>query len=133
MSLSRSRAVIAVAAVAAVIASGLPGMTGGATAVAATRAAPSSGLGARLRPEAAAVPVHTRGTFDLDRGWRFALVNTTGVDDPTGAYGAAATPGFDDSSWRQVDLPHDWSIEQNPTAGPGTTSGTGFLPGGLGW
>jgi len=37
----------------------------------------------------------------------------------------------DDQNWRTVDLPHDWSIE-----GPFSkqwASGTGFLPGGIGW
>ena len=36
-----------------------------------------------------------------DYGWTF----TTG--DPVGA----EQPAFDDSGWRSVDLPHDWSIE----------------------
>jgi len=38
---------------------------------------------------------------------------------------------FDDAGWRTVELPHDWSIE-----GPFSkewASGTGFLPGGVGW
>ncbi len=38
---------------------------------------------------------------------------------------------FNDSGWRILDLPHDWSIE-----GPFSkewASGTGFLPGGTGW
>ena len=38
---------------------------------------------------------------------------------------------FDDSLWRTVDLPHDWSIE-----GPFKkeyASSTGYLPGGIGW
>jgi beta-galactosidase len=38
---------------------------------------------------------------------------------------------FDDSSWRNVDLPHDWSIE-----GPFSKenySCTAYLPGGIGW
>ena len=38
---------------------------------------------------------------------------------------------FDDADWRTVELPHDWSIE-----GPFSkewASGTGFLPGGIGW
>ena len=38
---------------------------------------------------------------------------------------------LDDHGWRQVELPHDWSIE-----GPFSqqwASGTGFLPGGIGW
>ncbi|MER6983656.1 glycoside hydrolase family 2 TIM barrel-domain containing protein, partial [Streptomyces carpinensis] len=69
----------------------------------------------------------------LRDGWRFALVDTDGITDPTGAYADAAAPGFDDSAWRQVAVPHDWSIEQTPTTEHGTTSGTGFLPGGLGW
>ena len=36
-----------------------------------------------------------------------------------------------DSSWRKVTLPHDWSIE-GPFNGK-WASGTGFLPGGIGW
>ncbi|WNV88117.1 glycoside hydrolase family 2 TIM barrel-domain containing protein [Umezawaea sp. Da 62-37] len=66
----------------------------------------------------------TDRALDFDDGWRFALVNTTGADapQPTGT-----------SAWRQVTLPHDWSIGLDPTPGPGTTAGTGFLPGGLGW
>jgi beta-galactosidase len=40
---------------------------------------------------------------------------------------------FDDSDWRKVDLPHDWSIEgpfskDNPSGSAG-----GALPGGIGW
>ncbi len=59
----------------------------------------------------------------MDYGWSF----TTG--DPAGA----EQPDFDDTGWRQVDLPHDWSIEgpydQNaPTGGRG-----GYLPTGVGW
>ncbi|NGO06790.1 DUF4982 domain-containing protein [Streptomyces sp. HC44] len=72
-------------------------------------------------------------TVPLRDGWRFALVNPSGITDPTGAYARAAEPGYDDSDWRHVAVPHDWSIEQTPTTEHGTTSGTGFLPGGLGW
>ncbi|GAA4324609.1 glycoside hydrolase family 2 TIM barrel-domain containing protein [Streptomyces venetus] len=74
-----------------------------------------------------------RRTVALRDGWRFALVNPGGITDPTGAYADAALPGYDDSRWREVAVPHDWSIEQTPTTEHGTTSGTGFLPGGLGW
>ncbi|WP_338894539.1 glycoside hydrolase family 2 TIM barrel-domain containing protein [Streptomyces sp. TG1A-60] len=69
----------------------------------------------------------------LRDGWRFALVNPGGITDPTGAYADAAEPGYDDSAWRRVAVPHDWSIELAPTTRNGTTSGTGFFPGGLGW
>ncbi|MCD9874494.1 glycoside hydrolase family 2 TIM barrel-domain containing protein [Streptomyces guryensis] len=74
-----------------------------------------------------------RRTVALRDGWRFALVDPGGITDPTGAYAQAADPGYDDSAWREVAVPHDWSIEQTPTTEHGTTSGTGFFPGGLGW
>ena len=57
----------------------------------------------------------------INEGWRF----TTG--DPRDA----ATPAFDASRWRSVDLPHDWSVEAFPS--PDQASCTGFLPGGIGW
>ncbi len=38
---------------------------------------------------------------------------------------------LDCSKWPTVDLPHDWSVEQN--ASPELASCTGFLPGGIGW
>ncbi|MFF7154639.1 glycoside hydrolase family 2 TIM barrel-domain containing protein [Streptomyces sp. NPDC008139] len=72
-------------------------------------------------------------TVDLADGWRFALVNPGGITDPTGAYADAAQPGYDDYRWRTVRVPHDWSIEQTPTTANGTSGGTGYLPGGLGW
>src|SRR5207248_4155514 len=45
----------------------------------------------------------------------------------------AQDPGLDDSQWRLLDLPHDWSIEgefseKNPAMPEG-----GALPGGVGW
>ncbi|MER6013192.1 glycoside hydrolase family 2 TIM barrel-domain containing protein [Streptomyces bluensis] len=100
-------------------------------------AAPMAGApaGTAAAAEPSARPAHaTSGrTIDLRDGWRFALVNPGGITDPTGSYADAMKPGYDDSAWRQVAVPHDWSIEQSPTTEFGTTSGTGFLPGGLGW
>jgi beta-galactosidase len=65
----------------------------------------------------------------FDKDWRFHR---------GGAQGAEA-PGFDDSKWRKVDLPHDWSIEDLPgTNSPfdpvaiSQVSG-GFTVGGSGW
>ncbi|KMS67229.1 hypothetical protein ACH49_28655, partial [Streptomyces leeuwenhoekii] len=104
--------------------------------LAASAAAPAAGalLGT---PAARAADVTGdapgRRTVALRDGWRFALVNPGGITDPTGRYAQAADPGYDDAAWRRVAVPHDWSIEQTPTTGHGTTSGTGFLPGGLGW
>ena len=45
----------------------------------------------------------------------------------------AEQPTFNDQNWRQLDLPHDWSIEgtfrpDNPSGHQG-----GLLPGGIGW
>lgn len=70
---------------------------------------------------------------DIGAEWRFALVSSADVTDPTGAFADAADPGFDDSAWRVVDVPHDWSIELKPVVAANTSSGTGFFPGGLGW
>lgn len=38
---------------------------------------------------------------------------------------------FDDSNWQQVTVPHDWSVQQEFTRA--AASGTGYLPGGIGW
>jgi beta-galactosidase len=37
----------------------------------------------------------------FDDNWRFSKGDAHGADQP----------GFDDSSWRRIDLPHDWAIE----------------------
>jgi beta-galactosidase len=102
----------------------------------ASAAAPAAGALLGTPPAQAlgsAAGASGRRTVALRDGWRFALVNPGGITDPTGQYADAAAPGHDDSSWRRVAVPHDWSIEQAPTTEHGTTSGTGFLPGGLGW
>lgn len=39
--------------------------------------------------------------------------------------------GFDDSEWRTVMIPHDWSVEQ--PFSKNYSSGTGYLSGGIGW
>jgi beta-galactosidase len=64
-----------------------------------------------------------RVVASFDDGWRFFKGDAPGAD----------VAGFDDSKWRMVDVPHDWSIEgpfaaTNPTGGAG-----GFLPAGIGW
>ncbi|HEX8005882.1 MAG TPA: hypothetical protein VF482_05570, partial [Trebonia sp.] len=74
---------------------------------------------ARIRPvirgvsaaDAADAPDPEGGarSYDFDPDWKFALVNADGITDPTGAYADAYQPGFDDSGWQALDLPHDWS------------------------
>ncbi|MEV0398687.1 glycoside hydrolase family 2 TIM barrel-domain containing protein [Actinoallomurus sp. NPDC050550] len=104
---------------------------------AATAGLPLTAASARpsVTPPGPAAAAATGGdrSLDFDTGWRFALANPEGITDPTGAYAHAADPAYDDSSWRQVELPHDWSIERDPTPTGGTDAGTGFLQGGLGW
>jgi len=59
----------------------------------------------------------------FNKGWRFHLGDET-VE-------SASSPSFDDSAWRSLDLPHDWSIEGQLS--PTLASCTGYLPGGIGW
>ena len=53
--------------------------------------------------------------------WLFRL-----TDDST-----IVNPAFDDSEWRKLRLPHDWSIEGQLS--PSLASCTGYLPGGIAW
>src|SRR5262245_50691441 len=52
---------------------------------------------------AGAAPARERS---FDEGWRFFRGDAPGAQDPS----------FDDSTWRRLDLPHDWSIEDLPYA-----------------
>ncbi len=56
-----------------------------------------------------------------DQGWKFHLGDVAGASDPA----------FNDRAWRTLDLPHDWSVELPFDAK--MASGTGYLPGGIGW
>ena len=56
-------------------------------------------------------------------GWKFLL------GDP----GGAESKDFDDTSWRSLDLPHDWSIEFDFNYNSPATSECGYLDGGTGW
>jgi len=75
----------------------------------------------------------SRTELPFDDNWKFFRGDAGGAEDPT----------FSDKSWRKVDLPHDWSIEDLPNQsdtviGPfskmsiGTTA-TGYTVGGTGW
>ncbi len=57
----------------------------------------------------------------FDGGWNFNLGDILN----------AQATDLDDSGWRQINLPHDWSIEQ--PFDQKFASGTAFLPGGVGW
>ncbi|MCR4994559.1 MAG: DUF4982 domain-containing protein [Bacteroidales bacterium] len=57
----------------------------------------------------------------FNRGWRFIL-----SDDS-----AAIQPGYDDSKWQRVQLPHDWGVTRPMSPQGGSCQG--YLPGGIGW
>ena len=59
----------------------------------------------------------------FDKDWRFVL----------GDSAIMAKADFDDSSWRLLDVPHDWAIEGDFYAGNPSGAGGGALPGGIGW
>lgn len=64
-------------------------------------------------------------------GWKFHKVSDTADLSYTST--AEAAPGFDDSAWQSVTVPHDWSIYNNFNAdSPGTYEG-GYLDGGDAW
>ncbi len=59
----------------------------------------------------------------FDNNWRFI------ESDVNGAQAAS----FDDRSWQQVNLPHDWDITHAPFAEAPMSNDGGYYPGGIGW
>jgi len=69
------------------------------------------------------VSAHARTTLSFDADWRFMKADAPGAEKSE----------FDDSMWRTLNVPHDWSIE-GPFAQTNKTGGAGaFLPSGVGW
>jgi beta-galactosidase len=66
----------------------------------------------------------TREVQDFNQNWKFTLADSTLN---------ASSQIFDDSKWRTLNLPHDWSIESDFGKDFPATAGGGALPGGLGW
>jgi beta-galactosidase len=62
-------------------------------------------------------------TIDFNKSWRFHLGDVTN----------GQAPDFDDSKWRALNLPHDWSIEGEFSERHPAGFGGGALPGGIGW
>jgi len=65
----------------------------------------------------------TRQRLPIDNNWKFIQSDVDGAEKQK----------FDDTKWRTLNLPHDWSIEGEfkedaITKGPG-----GYLPTGIGW
>ncbi|AZU64326.1 Ig-like domain-containing protein [Neobacillus mesonae] len=64
--------------------------------------------------------------MNFNENWRFQR-------ETNGSIAGAQNPGFDDSSWRQLNLPHDWSIELDFNKNSLATHEGGYLDGGIGW
>lgn len=60
---------------------------------------------------------------DFNFSWKFNLGESSGAQNTS----------FNDKNWRQLDLPHDWSIEGKFDKDHPATPGGGALPGGIGW
>ena len=70
-----------------------------------------------------ASPAQVRQTIDFNKDWKFFLGNDS----------LAYEEVHDDSKWRKLNLPHDWSIESDFKADAPATNQGGSLPGGIGW
>jgi beta-galactosidase len=107
---------------------GSPGTTGSSAATGSSGAtSSSSGSADGGVPGTLGIP--TTSVYDgfrgqsFDGGWKFNRGDVTNGQSTT----------FNDSSWRTLDLPHDWSIELAfDSNSPGGSNG-GFLDGGVGW
>ncbi|MHA0856133.1 Ig-like domain-containing protein [Paenibacillus sp. CMAA1364] len=64
--------------------------------------------------------------MNFNDDWRFQR-------ETNGSITGAQAPTFNDSAWRQLNVPHDWSIELDFNASSPATHEGGFLDGGIGW
>jgi beta-galactosidase len=86
-------------------------------------------------------PEISRERLSLDRAWLFYLGDIpfpeikgqaqTYESAKAGRAWGAAAPDFDDSNWRQLDLPHDWAVES--PFDPKANLAQGYRPRGVGW
>lgn len=94
-----------------------------------------SSLDTRLRAlEEIGIPVTTAdqlvSAVPLD-SWKFNLISATA--NTAYASTAEAVPSYDDTSWRTVSVPHDWSIALDFNASSPATYEGGYLDGGDAW
>ena len=92
-------------------------------------------------PAAPATVTAGRERLSLDRGWLFhegdipfpviSGHQQSYSNAKAGSSWGAAAPGYDDSAWKSVDLPHDWAVEQ-PFDQKANLS-QGYRARGMGW
>ncbi len=73
--------------------------------------------------QAAVAAAAVRDRQNIDQNWKFLLADSKGAESPT----------FDDSKWRVLELPHDWSIEGTFDFKSATGAREAYLPQGIGW
>ena len=82
-----------------------------------------------------------REKLSLDLGWLFHLGDvpfpvvsghqTSYLNAKAGSATGAAAPIYDDTDWRELDLPHDWASEA--PFDPKANIAQGYRPRGIGW
>jgi beta-galactosidase len=70
-----------------------------------------------------ALHAQVRQVIDFNTNWKFYLGNDSTAINTT----------YNDTKWRILSLPHDWSIESNFIKDAPATNQGGLLPGGIGW
>ena len=65
----------------------------------------------------------SRTTVPFDQDWRFLKGDAPGAEQRE----------FDDSAWRRLNVPHDWSIEGAVVETNASGRGGGYFPTGIGW
>ncbi|HZL19300.1 MAG TPA: glycoside hydrolase family 2 TIM barrel-domain containing protein [Polyangia bacterium] len=96
---------------------GTSGIAGG------SGAAGTTGGGAAGAGGGSVAGARVRDIMPFDAGWLFFKGNATGADQAA----------FADSSWRSLNVPHDWAIE-GPFSQTATTTGRGgYVPAGIAW
>lgn len=83
----------------------------------------------------------SREVLSLDKGWRFhkgdipyPIIkghNETYRNAKAGRVSGAASTDYDDTSWRMLDLPHDWAIEGRVDSTANLSQG--YYHRGFGW
>ena len=102
---------------------------GSSGAMASAGASSSRAAGGADGGGATALAVPSTSAYDgfrgqsFDGGWKFNLGDVTNGQSTM----------LDDSTWRGLDLPHDWGIELAFDANSPGGAGGGFLDGGVGW
>ncbi len=82
---------------------------------------PSSNDGPNKKTHPMSVKERTKFSFDF--GWKFHLGDIKNAQENK----------YNDTNWRKLDLPHDWSIEGKFSKDNPAGIGGGALPGGIGW